>query len=77
MTAPPEPTRHPITPDRATPYRVGRRNQRNIYRVNAGSHTHCDDWHIGCMFTPEDGVTCVAALNLAHDLGLMGEEGEM
>lgn len=63
----PEP---PITP-RGMGYRIGRHNKRNVYRVNVGSHDRHDDWHIGCMFTPEDGVTVVAALNLAHDLGLL------
>lgn len=70
------PELHAIEPDRATAYRVGRKNARNIYRVNTGSHEHVSDWHIGCMFTPEDGVTTVAALNLAHDLGLLCKEAE-
>jgi hypothetical protein len=72
--SPDPPELHGIEPDRATAYRVGRKNNRNIYRVNTGSHEHRDDWHIGCMFTPEDGVTTVAALNLAHDLGMLNHE---
>lgn len=73
-TSPDPPELHGIEPDRVMPYRVGRKNARNIYRVNAGSHEHRDDFHIGVMFTPEDGVTAVVALNLAHDLGLLNRE---
>lgn len=62
---PPGPRPHD---DRTAAYRVGRKNQRNIYRTNMDSHEHDDDCHIGVMFTPEDGATAVAALNLLHDL---------
>jgi hypothetical protein len=50
-------------PDRQQPFRVGRRNSRNIYAVNLDSRHHTDDEHIGVMFRPEDGPVVVNALN--------------
>jgi hypothetical protein len=49
--------------DRQHPFRVGRRNSRNIYAVDLDSRHHTDDEHIGCMFNPADGPAVVNALN--------------
>lgn len=49
--------------DRDEPYRTGRKNARNIYRVVSGENYEADE-HIGCMFTEDDGRLVVAALNL-------------
>ena len=48
------------------PFRVGRHNERNIYKVAVDSDDRHDDQHIGCMFTPEDGLLAVAALNFTY-----------
>lgn len=57
---------HDLEPDRRQPYRLGRRNDRNIYRVDRTSTSHIDDQHIGCMFSPGMGVLVVHALNTMY-----------
>lgn len=42
-------------------YRVGRKNSRNIYRVDGTDHA--SDTHVGVMFDPDDGPRVAAALN--------------
>lgn len=55
-----------MSDDRAEPYRVGRKNSRNIYRVNLDSADYLDDRHIGVMFTPVDARLFVDGLNSAY-----------
>jgi hypothetical protein len=49
--------------DRSHAYRVGRKNPRNIYRVNPDSADHGDDEHVACAFDPSFGPVIAAALN--------------
>lgn len=59
---------HELEPDRRQAYRSGRRNARNIYRVNRASNTHLSDEHIGCMFTEAAGLLAVHAFNAVYGI---------
>lgn len=59
-------------PDRQRPYRVGRKNARNIYAVALDSLDYGEDEHIGVMFNPDDGPMAVEALNATYAIA----EGE-
>lgn len=57
---------HELEPDRRQVYRSGRRNARNIYRVDRSKSSHLADEHVGCMFTEAGGLLAVHALNTVY-----------
>lgn len=59
-------TAEQLEPDRRSRFRTGRKNPRNIYLVDQHSGGYDSDQHIGCMFSPDDGVVAADALNAMY-----------